>query len=68
MQVVSNLQTVSTEELALEKKFSKITTGTSLLDSIALALFAKFKEQTVSQTSSSEGLICTNINTFEPYP
>jgi len=41
---------------------------TSLLDSIALALFAKFKEQIVSQTSSSEGLICTSIKTFEPYP
>lgn len=52
----------------LEKKIKKITTGTSLLDSIALALFAKFKEQIVSHTSSSEGLICTSIKTFEPYP
>uniref|UniRef100_A0A0A9HLD0 Uncharacterized protein n=1 Tax=Arundo donax TaxID=35708 RepID=A0A0A9HLD0_ARUDO len=39
-----------------------------LFDSIDLARLAKLREQTVSQMSSSDGLMCTTIRTFEPSP
>lgn len=42
--------------LAIIKKVEIFTSGSSLLDSTALALFAKHKEQIVSPTSSSHGL------------
>lgn len=44
------------------------TSGSSLFDSIDLALFAKVNEQLVSIISSSYGLACTSINTLDPSP
>jgi hypothetical protein len=52
----------------LQNRFEKHTSGSSRLDSIPLALFAKLKEQIVSPTSFSHGLTSTSIKTFEPSP
>lgn len=48
--------------------FQVLTAVNPLLDSIALARFVKLREQIVSPTSSSRGLMCTSIKTFDLVP
>lgn len=45
-----------------------LTAVNPLLDSTALARFVKLREQIVSPTSSSRGLMCTSIRTFDLVP
>lgn len=49
-------------------KQEDVTSDSSLFASTALTLVAKLREHTVSPASSSPGLTCTIIKTFDPSP